>query len=154
MACFLPALGSPTNTRPDHDNLRPEPNSPASLLASDITTLLPCSEGDFADRREPSYRTALDDAPRTTESPGPIPDPGRSLFASLVKIRHYWGIIARGAMSSKMDLHPWEPQSDFAKMVSQLKWWEHGLSAEHTWNPASLRSYRSVGQDVVSLGFP
>ena len=54
----------------------------------------------------------------------------------------------------RTDLRPWEPQSDFAEMAGQLKWWEHGLPGEHTWNPSLMRGYRSVGQDVVSLEFP
>lgn len=140
------------NGLPDYDNLHSGVSSPVTLGASDISTLLPGSEVDFADGREPSTRAALDDTftPRAPENLAPIVECDRSLFASLIQIRHCWGVISRRVMSSKADTNPWDPESGFAEMAGKLKWWEQRLPDEHMWNPALLKRYRSTGLDVVS----
>lgn len=119
-------------------------------MASDISTFLPCNENDFSDGREPKTREALDDTSRQSASPGHVADPGRSLFASLVKIRHHWGIISRQFVDLKPDMHSLDPHSDFTNAVGRLEWWEQGLPEDHRWNPILMRRYRNMGQDVVS----
>lgn len=147
--CRAPQLNSALG----HDNLCSGPDSPVSLAASSINTLLPGSDGDFADGREPSSRVALHDAStsRTSENLASIIDCDRSLFALLLQVRHYWGVISRRVMSLMRDRDPWHPQGDFAEMAGKLERWEHGLPDEYTWNPSLTRGYRNVGQDIVSL---
>ena len=150
--CRILQLNSPL----DHDNLYSGPKSPVSLAASDINALLPGSEGEFANGREPTSRAALQDAstPRATENLASVVGSGQSLFASLIQIRHYWGVIFRKVMSSRRDTDPWDPHSDFAETAGKLKGWEHGLPDEYTWNPSLTREYRNVGQEIVSLRLP
>lgn len=88
-----------SNPLPGQDNLHSGPLSPVSLAASDITALLPGDEEDFARGREPKSRAALEDTPPAIENPALISDPGRSLFASLIQTHHYWGHIARRAVT-------------------------------------------------------
>lgn len=52
------------------------------------------------------------------------------------------------------DANPWDPHSDFAEMAGKLKWWEQGLPAEYTWKPSLPKTYRNVGQDIVSARRP
>lgn len=147
--CRAPLLNSPLG----HDNLCSGPRSPVSLAAGDISTLLPGSEGEFADGREPSSRAALHDvsASRASKNLASIIDSDTSFLAPLIQIRHYWGVISRRAMRSARDASPWDPQCDFAEMALKLRRWEHGLPDEYTWNPSLTEGYRNVGQDIVSL---
>lgn len=147
--CRSPQLNSPLG----HDNLCSGPKSPLCIAAGDISTLLPGSEGEFADGREPSSRAALHDvsASRASKNLASIIDSDTSFLALLIQIRHYWGLISRRVMRSARDARPWDPQSDFAEMARKLKWWEHGLPDAYTWNRTLTKGYRNVGQDIVSL---
>ncbi|SPN99974.1 related to general repressor of transcription [Cephalotrichum gorgonifer] len=132
----------------DQDSLHSGPTSPASLVSDNIDTLLPCSEGDFDSGREPSHRAALEDLPQACGELKLTFDSGQSLFASLIQIRHIWGIIAKSAMNFERSLYPWDSQSEFSKRAAKLKWWEDGLPGEHLWNPSLLKGYGGVGQDT------
>lgn len=131
------------------DQLHSGPYSPVSLAASDITTLLPCDESDFALGREPQSRAALQDTPPAVENPGLICDLHRSLFASLLQAHHFWGIVRRRAVNLARSSAPWDPTSKFALMDNQLRDWEHGLPHEHVWNSFALKRYQAEGQELV-----
>lgn len=133
------------------DNLHSGPASPASLRAGDIDTLLPCSERDFDSGHEPKFRGALEDTQLAPENSALAGNSGRSLFASLIQIRHHWGTVAQRAMRYERNTDPWDNQSDFSGIAEKLKWWEDALPDEHTWNTSFLRGYGSVGQDMVRL---
>jgi len=131
------------------DSLHSGPLSPVSLAAADITALLPCNEDDFAHGREPRSRAALEGTPPAVENPSLIRDPNRSLFATLMQIHHFWGIVGRRAMSYSKSSRPWEPTSEFSMMVRRLKDWEQSLPHEHMWSNFLLKGYKAEGQDLV-----
>ncbi|KAK0733686.1 hypothetical protein B0T26DRAFT_631339 [Lasiosphaeria miniovina] len=134
------------------DNLHSGPRSPVSLAASDITTLLPSNEKDFANAREPKSRAALEGTPPAIENPRLVADEGRSLFATLIQAHHFWGAISRRAITHDKSLRPWEPASDYAKMERRLADWERGLPNDHRWSIFLLKGYKQEGQDLAYLG--
>lgn len=131
------------------DNLHSGPHSPVSLSPSDITTLLPCNEDDFANAREPKSRAALEDTPPALKSPYLVADAGRSLFATLIQAHHYWGAISRRAIKYDRSERPWEETSEFSKMSRRLASWEGGLENDHRWSVFLLKGYKQEGQDLV-----
>lgn len=133
------------------DNLHSGPLSPVSLSASDITTLLPCDEDDFAQARQPASRAALDGTQPARENPALVSDKNRSLFASLMQIHHLWGIVGRHAVTFSRSPNPWDCNSQFSKMVTKLSEWEASLPAKHLYSDELLRSYKADGEDLVSL---
>lgn len=131
------------------DSLHSGPLSPVSLAAADITALLPCNEEDFAHGREPRSRAALEGTQPAIDNPALISDPNRSLFATLMQIHNLWGIVGRRAVSYGRSPCPWDPTSEFSKMVTRLRDWEQGLPHEHIWSTFLLKGYKAEGQDLV-----
>lgn len=131
------------------DNLHSGPASPTSLRACDIDTLLPSSEHEFDSWNEPKLRRTLEDIKLAPENSVLARGTSRSLFASLIQIRHYWGTIARKSILHERDTDHWDIQSYFSTMAGKLTCWEEALPEEHTWNVSYVRGYGSVGQDVV-----
>lgn len=131
------------------DNLHSGPESPISLVASDITALLPCNEEDFANGVEPRSRAALEATPPAIDDPRLITDQGRSLFATLVQSHSLWGAISRRAVSHGKSECPWEPDSEYAKMELRLRVWETGLPQVHRWSNELLKGYKADGKDLV-----
>lgn len=137
------------------DNLHSGPRSPVSLAASDITALLPCSEEEFAHGIEPSARAALEDTPPARDNPD-LCTGSRSLFASLMQVHHYWGIVSRRAMANDKSPCPWDSNSDYSKISLRLGNWEMNLPNDHKWSPYLLTGHKAAGQDLVcfrSSGF-
>ncbi|KAF7550777.1 hypothetical protein G7Z17_g5474 [Cylindrodendrum hubeiense] len=134
------------------DQLHSSPYSPVSLAASDITTLLPCDEQDFAAGRQPRSRAALEGTPPANENPALIFDPNRSLFASMVQAHHFWGLVSRRAVNFARSDSPWDPNSEVALIIKKLRDWEQGLPQEHQWSPYFFKEYKSDGQDLAYLG--
>ncbi len=133
------------------DNLHAGPKCPVSLTASDITALLPGSEEDFANAREPRSRAALEDTPPALANPHLVSDARRSLFATLIQTHHFWGAISRQALSYDKSLRPWDPDSNFAKMAAKLKDWESNLPPDHRWGDQFFEAYKRGRQELVSL---
>src|SRR5689334_19879673 len=106
------------------DNLHSGPRSPISLAASDITTLLPGNEVEFANAEQPKERAALEDTPPAKENSKLVALKNKSLFATLIQAHYHWGIISRRAFSQDKSRRPWEPSSEYAKMEKRLKKWE------------------------------
>lgn len=131
------------------DNLHSGPRSPVSLSASDITTLLPSNEDDFANARVPKSRAALEDTPPAVKTPSLVADAGRSLFATLIQVHYYWGAISRRAVKYDRCVRPWESRSEFASMARRLADWEGGLENDHRWSAVLLKGYKQEGQDLV-----
>lgn len=132
------------------DSLHCGPNTPVSLSAADITALLPCDEEDFAIGRQPFQRAALEGTPTAAENPTLVHLAQRSLFATLMQIHHFWGMVSRGAMTFARSSRPWESNSQFSQMAAKLKQWEHSLPAEHKWSYANLESHKRKNEDLVS----
>ncbi|PHH80997.1 hypothetical protein CDD83_3655 [Cordyceps sp. RAO-2017] len=133
------------------DSLHSGPLSPVSLAAADITALLPCNEEDFAHGREPRSRAALEGTPPAVDNPSLIRDPNRSLFATLMQIHNFWGIVGRRAVSYSKSSRPWDPSSEFSQMAGKLNRWEQDLPHEHMWSNFLLKGYKAEGQDLAYL---
>ena len=132
------------------DSLHCGPKTPVSLSAADITALLPCDEEDFANGRQPLQRAALEGTPTAAENPPLVNLAQRSLFATLMQIHHFWGMVSRGAVTFARSLRPWESNSKFSQMAAKLKQWEDSLPAEHKWSFANLKSHKEKNEDLVS----
>ncbi|KAF4442516.1 general repressor of transcription [Fusarium acutatum] len=126
--------------------------SPISLAASDIDTLLPCDEEDFANGREPPSRAALEGTPRAIKDPGLVNDPNRSLFATLIQAHGFWGVVTRDAVNYTPYSYPWDPESKFFKVSTKLDQWERSLPPNHRWSMARLSEYKAKEQDLAYLG--
>ncbi|KFA81040.1 hypothetical protein S40288_00822 [Stachybotrys chartarum IBT 40288] len=133
------------------DSLHSGPSCPVSLGVADITALLPCEEDDFANGRNPVSRAALEGTQPASENPELICDPNRSLFASLMQVHHFWGIVGRRAVKFARSSQPWASSSDFSQMVRKLAAWEHGLPERHTFSLSNLHRYKEQGEDLAYL---
>lgn len=133
------------------DNLHSGPLSPVSLSAGDIATLLPCNEEDFAHGREPRSRAALEGTQPAMDSPKLIRDPNRSLFATLMQIHNWWGIIGRRAVRYSKSPRPWDPASEFSQTARKLREWEQDLPHEHVWSTFLLKGYKAESQELAYL---
>lgn len=133
------------------DNLHSGPNSTVSLFASDITTLLPCDEEDFAHGIEPASRAALDGTQPAKDNPTLISDKNRSLFATLMQIHNLWGTVGRRVVKCSRSLKPWEANSQFSRMLTSLNEWEAALPARHLFSTDLLRRYKDAGEDLAYL---
>ena len=132
------------------DSLHSGPRSPVSLSASDITTLLPCNEDDFAYARLPTTRAALEDTPPALADPSRVALKDKSLFASLIQVHYYWGGISRRAVKQDKCLEPWLATSEYARTEKRLWEWERLLPSDHRWSPTLMRGHKQAGQDLVS----
>ncbi|KAI5467791.1 hypothetical protein BGZ63DRAFT_344761 [Mariannaea sp. PMI_226] len=134
------------------DQLHSGPCSPVSLAATDITALLPCDEVDFAVGRQPASRAALEGTPPAIENPALITVPGRSLFASLIQSHHFWGTVSRRAVNFARSANPWDPNSEFARIIEKLRLWEDGLPPEHRWEVPVFKHHKAHCEDLAYLG--
>ncbi|KAL1901437.1 hypothetical protein Sste5346_001842 [Sporothrix stenoceras] len=158
----------------NHDNLYTQANLPRSFAKSDITTLLPGEETDFAFGRVPAQRAALAGTVPALRDPSLTSLPTQSLFSTLIQAHDLWGIIARstragegedsgddnsgsGSGSGRAseidddDAKPWLPHSQYRHMVSTLQAWEAGIPRAHTWTPWNLRGYKAEHVDMAYL---
>ncbi|EXU97654.1 fungal specific transcription factor domain protein [Metarhizium robertsii] len=133
------------------DNLHSGPLSPVSLSAGDITTLLPCNEEDFANGHEPRSRAALEGTPPAMDNPELIRDSNRSLFATLMQIHSWWGVVGRRAVRFSKSPRPWDPTSEFSQTAEKLREWEEKLPQEHRWSTYLLQRYKAESQELAYL---
>lgn len=132
------------------DSLHSGPHSPVSLAATDLTTLLPCDEEDFAAGRRPKHRSTLAGDRATANNLDLSNDPDRSLFASLIQLHHLWGTVSRNAVAYSKQDDPGHVSSDYSQMAAQLAAWESSLPRKHTWDVNLFRQYKAAGEDLVS----
>ena len=138
----------------DHDNLYTQLGLPLGFAKSDITTLLPCGENDFAFGRVPTTRAAVTGTPPAIKEPGLASIPSRSLFATLIQSHDLWGIIARDAYrdessTDRLDFFPWDKNSRYTRVTSMLQDWEDNMPAEHRWSPWNLRGFKGENLELV-----
>ncbi|KAI5921146.1 hypothetical protein F4810DRAFT_376425 [Camillea tinctor] len=133
------------------DNLHSGPYKPISLAASDITALLPSDEADFEAGRIPDQRAALEGTPPAIQNPSLVSLKPRSLFASLMQVHNYWGIIARRVLCNEKDWRPADEDSDYARLNQRLKDWERNLPSEHGFGKILLGGYRHYTEDLAYL---
>ncbi|KAF5253167.1 hypothetical protein FANTH_1921 [Fusarium anthophilum] len=132
------------------DHLQSSTSSPASLVASDITTLLPCDEDQFAAGQEPPSRAAFEGTQPARENPDLVNE-NRSLFGSLIQAYGFWGVVKRHGVNNLSNSYPWDPESEFAKLLRKLDHWESSLPPAHKWSEARLREYETKAQDLAYL---
>ncbi|KHO00211.1 Zinc transcription factor [Metarhizium album ARSEF 1941] len=133
------------------DNLHSGPLSPVSLSACDITTLLPCDEEDFANGHEPRSRAALEGTPPAMDNPKLIRDPNRSLFATLMQVHSWWGLVGRRAVRFSRSPRPWDPASEFSQTARKIREWEQNLPRQHGWSTHLLKRYKAESQELAYL---
>lgn len=134
------------------DKLHSGPKSVESLSASDITTLLPCNESDFAAGRQPSIRAALSATPPGAEHPSLVYHPESSLFASLMEAHHIWGVCMRRGYASlchASNTGPANFQNGESEIMRRLRNWEGSLPEKHRFSRALLCEHKALGQDLV-----
>ncbi|KAG5949963.1 hypothetical protein E4U53_005605 [Claviceps sorghi] len=133
------------------DNLHSGPMSPVSLAANDITALLPGDEEHFAHGLEPRSRAALDGTPPALDNPKLIRDPGRSLFATLMQVHGWWGLVGRRAVRCSKSARPWDSASEFSQTARNLREWEQDLPHEHVWSVFLLKRHKAERQELAYL---
>jgi hypothetical protein len=136
------------------NNLHSGYSTPYSFVLSDITTQLPCDEGDFAFGMIPQERAVLFGTQAAAANPSLVSTPNRSLFASLIQAHNLWGQVARRACRSEQELtgitaKPWESMSEYRQLSNALHQWEQDLPPRHRWSIRNLRGYRAESLDLV-----
>jgi hypothetical protein len=139
-----------------HDNLYTQQHLPTLFANSDITTLLPCSENDFAFGRVPSQRAALAGTIPALREPHLATLPTRSIFATLIQIHDLWGMIARTAhrnelLDDRSDSRPWEDSCRYKSIAKLLSDWEANIPREHEWSAWNLRGFQAEHVDLAYL---
>ncbi|KIW19657.1 hypothetical protein PV08_00231 [Exophiala spinifera] len=140
----------------NHDNLYTQKHLPASFAKSDITTLLPSSEDDFAFGRVPQVRAALAGTKPAQQDPSLVLIPSRSLFATLVQAHDFWGTIARDFSqdenaNTSVEMQPWVPDSRYRKVTESLNQWEQNMPVEHRWSAWNLRGFKAQHVELAYL---
>lgn len=140
----------------NHDNLYTQQHLPVSFAKSDITTLLPSEESDFAFGRIPPLRAALKGTTPAQHNRSLTSLPTRSLFATLIQAHDLWGMIARDAYgddhdSRALDLSPWEPDCHYQRISETLREWEDNIPVQHRWSAWNLRGFKAENIDLAYL---
>lgn len=140
----------------NHDNLYTQQHLPASFAKSDITTLLPSSENDFAFGRVPRVRAALAGTKPAQQDPSLVSLPSRSLFATLVQAHDFWGTIARdfykdGDAGTGVEVQPWSHDSRYRKITESLRQWEQNMPPDHRWSAWNLRGFKVEHVELAYL---
>lgn len=138
----------------NHDNLYTQQYLPLSFAKSDITTLLPASENDFAFGRVPLVRSALAGTAAADKNPHLVALQPQCLFATLVQVHDLWGMIARQCYrgTSPADLNdsrPWDVNSKFKQTSDLLRSWEQNVPLDFRWSQWNLRGYKAEHVDLV-----
>ncbi|KAF8849248.1 hypothetical protein BDZ45DRAFT_537336, partial [Acephala macrosclerotiorum] len=138
------------------DNLHSGYTTPTSFSLSDITTLLPCEERDFAFGIVPRERTALAGTLAAVRKPDTVHTSSRSLFATLIQAHNLWGQVARQAVTNGDRqagelFNPWDNRSDYATLLISLQVWEEHLPSQHKWSIWNFRGYKAEGLDLAYL---
>jgi hypothetical protein len=139
-----------------HDNLYTQQHLPTSFANSDITTLLPCSESDFAFGRAPLQRAALAGTIPASKDPSLAALSTRSMFSTLIQVHDLWGMLARSACweeqaADRPNPRPWEGSSRYQLMANKLRDWEANIPREHEWSAWNLRGYQAEHLDLAYL---
>ncbi|KAH9897590.1 hypothetical protein F4778DRAFT_744178 [Xylariomycetidae sp. FL2044] len=138
----------------NHDNLYTQQHLPVSFRKSDITTLLPCEENDFAFGRIPAVRAALPGTIPALKDPSLVNHSCRSIFATLIQSHDMWGFIARDIYSAENESsadEPWKLDSSYQRMTKTLRDWEANLPNQHRWSPWNLRGFKAEHVDLAYL---
>lgn len=136
-----------------YGNLYSGEGSPVPFPLGDITTLLPCEENEFSLGIVPKERAAFPGSSAALHDPSLISSSSRSLFGALIEAYSLWGKVARSTgtrdRKQKIFIEPWNPQSKYSQLSSELRTWEAGLDRRHQWSEWYLRAYKTQCVDLV-----
>lgn len=143
----------------NHDNLHSGFNSPVSFSLSDITTLLPCEEREFAFGMFPTERSALMGTTPALKDDRLTKSSSRSLFATLIQSHNLWGQIARRVARNEVDQQgSTRPEVDttlsegeYTQLSTMLRDFEEHLPRGHRWSVWNLRGFKAEGLDLAYL---
>lgn len=143
----------------NHDNLHSGYNSPVPFSLSDITTLLPCEEQEFAFGIAPRERAALIGTASALDDERLTKSPSRSLFATLIQCHNIWGQIARRV--ARNEINQQNPKSlvanaavsrsEHLRLMELLRDFEDNLPVRHRWSVWNLRGFRAEKLDLAYL---
>ncbi|KAH6880530.1 n-carbamoylsarcosine amidase [Thelonectria olida] len=136
------------------ENLHSGYKTPAPFPLEDITTLLPCSEADFAFGVAPPERAALAGTPPALFNSPLVHSPTRCLFATLIQAHSLWGTVARRAGRTAFSVNkapPWDNESDHQKTLLELRTWEENIPARHKFSVWNLRGWKSESLHLAYL---
>ncbi|KAH7158143.1 hypothetical protein B0J13DRAFT_189639 [Dactylonectria estremocensis] len=136
------------------ENLHSGYKTPAPFPLEDITTLLPCDEGDFAFGAIPAERAAEAGTPPALANPLLVFTPRRCLFATLIQAHGLWGRVARKACRNDYAINkapPWDPTSGYQRTVTELRQWEETLPQKHSFSVWNLRGWKSESLHLAYL---
>jgi hypothetical protein len=131
--CHFPPNASQFWSQPHqgHDNLYTGHNAPLSFTRSDITTLLPCEESDFAFGRKIAQRAALSGTQAAKRNLELTSIDSRSLFATLTQVHNLWGQVARRAAWTAREKAPWLEGGEYKKLTEDLLDFEQKMPDGH-----------------------
>jgi hypothetical protein len=132
-----------------HDNLYTCHKAPLSFHWSDISTLLPSEESDFAFGRVTQERAALAGTQAAESNPELTSIDSRSIFATLIQVHNLWGQIARRACRTDRERDPWKSTSEFTRLTTTVREWEERMPARHRWSLWNFRGYKAEKVDLV-----
>lgn len=136
------------------ENLHSGYKTPAPFPLEDITTLLPCDEGDFAFGAIPTERAAEAGTPPALANPQLVFSPRRCLFATLIQAHGLWGRVARRACRNDYAVNrapPWDPTSEYQRTIIELRQWEETLPQKHAFSVWNLRGWKSESLHLAYL---
>ncbi|KAK7419514.1 hypothetical protein QQX98_003283 [Neonectria punicea] len=136
------------------ENLHSGYKTPAPFPLEDITTLLPCDEGDFAFGAIPTERAAEAGTPPALANPNLVFTPRRCLFATLIQAHGLWGRVARKACRNDYAINkapPWDSTSEYQRTVTELRHWEETLPPKHSFSVWNLRGWKSESLHLAYL---
>jgi len=134
-----------------HDNLYTCHKAPLSFHWSDISTLLPSEESDFAFGRVTQERAALAGTQAAESNPELTSIDSRSIFATLIQVHNLWGQIARRACRTDRERDPWKSTSEFTRLTTTVREWEERMPARHRWSLWNFRGYKAEKVDLAYL---
>lgn len=149
VSCFVSVEKNVMLTYLGHDNLYTGHNAPVSITRSDITTLLPCEESDFAFGRITTERAALSGTLAAESNPELTSINSRSLFATLIQVHNLWGKIARRAFQADRESKPWLESSDYNRLAQKLRDFEEKMPDRHRWSLWNFRGYKTEAVELV-----
>jgi hypothetical protein len=138
-------------THSGHDNLYTGHNAPVSITRSDITTLLPCEESDFAFGRITIERAALAGTLAAQSRPELTSINSRSLFATLIQVHNLWGKVARKVSQADRESAPWLETSEYNNLAQMLRIFEEKMPDRHRWSLWNFRGYKTEAVELVGI---
>ena len=136
------------------ENLHSGYLTPSPFPLEDVTTLLPCDEGDFAFGVIPAERAAVAGTPPALANPALVSSPTRCLFATLIQAHGLWGKVSRRACRTDYVVNrapPWDANSEFHRATTELREWEESLPAKHEFSVWNLRGWKSESLHLAYL---